>query len=104
MKPFGVSQEWAERVRAVNLRHVQMGGFQRLVQKLQLGLKLRAGGWELSLDIETARQVVSYSADSYGGGTYQTIFRGIVADVQRQLDGLPKATNLSMFGEELVNA
>lgn len=62
-------------------KHTQRGGFQRLIERVQEGIR----GNVLTLTFEEGRSVLRYSAPSYGNGTYQSQLRAIAPQVEAAL-------------------
>jgi hypothetical protein len=71
--------------RPVNMPRERMGGFQRLIVRIQEGLKLGPDGWTVTLSCEDARRALDYADPKHGPGTYQAQLRAIEAELQRAL-------------------
>ena len=80
--------------------HVQIGGFQGLLNRLQAEVRPLGGDtFALEMTAADAERVVKY-ADSYGEGTYQGQLRVIAPQVREAMaEGL--AAQGSLFGEVL---
>lgn len=77
------------------------GGFQKLLFRLQMGIKFRAEGWTLEVSRSDAEAVLSYSSD-YREGGYQNRLRPIVGLVREALAKLPpRPKQYGLFGEEV---
>lgn len=77
--------------------HTQQGGFQRLIGRLQLGL--RGDTRELRMNADDARAVVAYANPKYGAGTYQAILRSIEPQVTTALREAGAADTGSLFAD-----
>lgn len=75
-------------------KHTQRGGFQRLIERIQEGIR----GEELVLTFEDARRVRRYS-EAYGNGTYETQLRAIAPKVEAALlaAGALETPSLALF-------
>lgn len=71
--------------RPVNLPLERCGGFQRLIYRLQEGLKRVDHRWVLSFTCDEGRKVIEYSNPRYGAGTYQSILRAICPAIEMAL-------------------
>lgn len=90
-------EEFAKLMRPVRVPRERQGGFQRLIERLQTGV--RQDTRTLTLSAEDARAVLRYAAEDYGAGTYQAQLRAIAPKVRAAL-GEPAATG-SLFGDDL---
>lgn len=79
-----------EQLRLVTHGLTGNGGFQRLIGRLQAGIRFVPGlGWTVQFSPDDGRRVIRYADESYGDGTYQKILRSIEPDVRRAMENEP---------------
>lgn len=82
-------------------RYTQRGGFQRLIDDIQDGIKRApdGGGWTLTISQTNAERVEKYAYD-YGEGTYQSQLRAILPQIRAALAEI-HAKQPGLFEEQI---